>query len=182
MELVPVFGVPAVLPAHRPTSVTEREPQDDGTDEDVLDRSLELPGPARGNDYSTPARPPAKEGHGHLAAYQQETDPEWNAPPDRDVVEIVPRPGDPIDRDQHGKQEQFVGNRIEHLAEIGDFVPTSREVSVEDVAHRRHDEYDEGDELGPIALDEGQKSDDRREADADESDDVGQRPHGGRLP
>src|SRR5689334_6100170 len=57
MELVPVVRVAAVLPAERLASVAEREPQDDGADENVLDRGLELAGTAGRDDHAPAAGP-----------------------------------------------------------------------------------------------------------------------------
>src|SRR5215207_9661323 len=89
VELVPELGESAVLPAHGLPGVPEGEPEDDGADEDVLDGRLELARPGRGDHHAAPAGPPAEPRHRDLASDQQEADPERNAAPDRDIVEIV---------------------------------------------------------------------------------------------
>src|SRR5262249_24451893 len=66
VELVPVLRESAMLPAHGLAGIAEGEPEDDRSDEDVLNRGLELPSAAGGNDHAAPARPPAENGHGHL--------------------------------------------------------------------------------------------------------------------
>src|SRR4029077_14958851 len=160
----------------------EGEPEYDRADEYVLDDGLELPRARRGDHDATPARQHAEHGHGHLPTDQEQADPQRNASPDRDIVQVVPRAGDPVDRDEGGEEEQLVGNRIEQLAEVGDLVPGPGQVSVVDVADGRDEEDDERDELRPVARDEGQERDDRGEADPDQGDDVRDRPHAGGLP
>src|SRR5712692_1535692 len=176
VELVPVLGDAVVLPAERLAGVAEGEPGDRGADEDVLEDGLELPRTAGRDDDAPALDPPAESGHRQLPADEQQADPERNAAPERDVVEIVPLPRDPVDRDQGGEEQQLVGDRVEEDAEIGDLLPAAGEAAVEDVAHRGGDEDHEADELGPVAFDERQERDDRGEADPDDRDDVGQRP------
>ena len=84
---------------------------------------------------------------------------------------------DPVDRDQSGEEQQLVGDGIEQLAEVGHLVPGPGEMAVVDVADRGRQEDEEGDQLGPVALDERQQRDDRRKADPDQRDDVGEGPH-----
>ena len=140
VELVPELGEPVVLPAQRLAGVAEGEPEEGGADEDVLDRGLELPGAGGGDHDPAALGPPAEPGHRELAADQQQADPERNAAPDRDVVEVVPGAGDPVDRDEGGEEQQLVGERIEQLAEVGDQVAAAGEVAVDDVGDGGEDE------------------------------------------
>jgi hypothetical protein len=94
----------------------------------------------------------------------------------------VPPAGDEVDGDEGGEQQQLVGHRVEHLAQVGHFAAPAGQVPVEDVADRGDDEHDERDQLGPVPLDERQQGDDRGEADPDDRDDVRQGPHGGGYP
>src|SRR5690242_9671349 len=57
MELIPVVRIPAVFPAEGLPGVAEREPEDDGADEDVLDGRLELARAARRDHDPAPAGP-----------------------------------------------------------------------------------------------------------------------------
>jgi hypothetical protein len=182
VELIPVVRVPAVLPAERLAGVTEGEPENDGTDEDVLDGGLELArAPGRDHD-APPAGPHAEHGHGHLAPDEQQAHPQRDTAPDGNVVQIVPGTRDPVDGNEGGEQEQLVGDGIEQLAEVGHLIAGARQIAVIDVAHRGDQEDEKGDELGPVPLDERQQRDDRGEADPDHRDDVGDRPHGGCYP
>src|SRR5213595_3723421 len=76
----------------------------------------------------------------------------------------------PEDGDQRGEQQQLVGDRIEQLAEVAHGVVATRQPPVQDVRERGDEKDDEGDDLGPIALDEWQQGDDRREANARQRD------------
>src|SRR5690606_29952065 len=93
--------------------------------------------------------PPAEGGHRKLAPDEQDADPERDAAPDRNVVEVVALAGNPVDRDQRGKEEELVGNRVEELAQVADHVAAAGQVAVEYVAHGGDHEDHEADELRP---------------------------------
>src|SRR5919112_5863700 len=95
VEFVPVLGVLIVLPPHRLAGIPKGEPENHGTHEDVLDRRFQLARAGGGNHDASPAGPPPECGHGQLTSDQQETDPEGDASPDRNVVEVVALPGNP---------------------------------------------------------------------------------------
>src|SRR5581483_8030337 len=97
VELVPVLRQPAVLPPERLARVAEGEPGDRGADEDVLDRGLELPRAPGGDQDAAPRGPVPEGGHGELAPDEQQADPERDAAPDGDVVEVVALARDPVD-------------------------------------------------------------------------------------
>src|SRR5882724_600351 len=118
MELIPVVRESTVLPAQRLAGVAEREPGDRGADEDILNHGLELPRPARRDDHPLALGPPTKAGHRELTSDEQQADPERDAAPERDVVEIVPLTGDPVDRDQSREQQQLVGDGVEQDADV----------------------------------------------------------------
>src|SRR6266540_5594775 len=113
VELVPVARELAMLPAHRLPGVTEREPENHGPDEDVLNRGLELPRPGRRNHHPAAAGPPAERGHRDFASNEQQANPERDAAPDGDVVEIVAPTGDEVDRNERGEKQQLVSDRVE---------------------------------------------------------------------
>src|SRR5262249_43163663 len=90
VKLVPVLGESTMLPSERLAGVAEGEPRDRGADEDVLDDRLELPRAACRDDDATALGPPAKSGHRQLPPDQKSADPEGDASPERDIVEVVP--------------------------------------------------------------------------------------------
>ena len=109
-------------------------------DEDVLHDGLELARPLSRDDDAPPVGPPPEGRHGELAADQQDADPERDAPPDRDVVEIVPLPRDPVDRDQGGEEQQLVGDRIEQLPRSVTWLRCAGQPPVDDVGHGGREE------------------------------------------
>src|SRR5919112_1659897 len=182
MELVRVLRVLVILPSHRLAGIPECKPEDNGANEDILDRRLELSGSgSRDHDAATTC-PPAERRHCQLPANQQQTDPQRNAAPDRNVVKIVTLARDPVDGYEGGEEQQLVSDRVEQLAEVGDLIPATGEMAIVDVADSGHDENGEGDQLGPIPLDERQQCDHGGKADSDQRNDVGQVPHDAAYP
>ena len=72
-------------------------------------------------------------------------------------------------RDQHARDEQLVGGRVEERPELGRDVPAAREAAVDPVRRGGDAEQQRGQRLGVVAALEDERHDHRREDD----------PHGG---